>query len=151
MDQTQMMLLELGSKNYSCAQILLIGGLRLLGNDNPGLVRAMSGLGQGMGFGGTCGAFTGGACLIGLYTGKGEDGELPLDNAALVLDEYCTWFRENFCAANPAASCDGFLELDGETGPRLMQPERCGAMVGRVWEKVISLLMENGIDPTMDR
>ena len=151
MDQTQMMLLELGSKNYSCAQILLIGGLRLTGNDNPDLVRAMGGLAEGMGFGSTCGAFTGGACLIGLYTGKGHDDEFPLENSALIMEEYTSWFRETFCKANPATSCDGFLGLDDANAPRLMQPARCGAMIGQVWERVISLLAENGIDPTTGR
>jgi len=66
-----MWLLELGAKGYSCAQMLVIGALRLMGRENPDLVRAVAGLAQGVGCGELCGALSGGACLLSLYTGKG--------------------------------------------------------------------------------
>ena len=58
-------MLELSGQGFHCSQILLFLGLEAQGKSNPDLIRAMSGLAGGVGFcGDTCGALTGGACLI---------------------------------------------------------------------------------------
>ena len=65
-------MLELYRQGYNCSQILVTLGLETMGKSNPDLVRAVAGLGGGIGFTGkTCGALTGGACLLSLYAGKG--------------------------------------------------------------------------------
>ena len=70
-------MVELSRQGFLCSQILLIIGLEAQGKENPDVVRAMSGLVGGLGFcGKTCGALTGGACLIGLYAGKGAADEM---------------------------------------------------------------------------
>jgi hypothetical protein len=43
-------LIELAEKNYNCSQIMMILALDQEGRQNPELVRAMSGLGDGCGF-----------------------------------------------------------------------------------------------------
>jgi hypothetical protein len=49
MTDTQMLVLRLGGKGYSCAQIVIQGGLLCLGRENPDLLRAMAGLAHGGG------------------------------------------------------------------------------------------------------
>lgn len=154
MNDAQMMTLELGAKGYSCAQIVLLGGLRLMGTDNPDLVRAMAGLAQGVGGSGEiCGALAGGVCLIALHTGKGHDAEQALKEGPLLMNELVEWFRAE-CAGGQSITCDALLELKpGLASPagRSMDSARCGALVAQVWDKALRLLQENGIDPTTSR
>lgn len=150
MDDTQMMVLELGSQGYSCAQIVIAGGLRLLGRENPDLLRAMAGLAQGVGCSGEiCGALSGGVCLIALHTARGRDNEQALPEAALLMNSLVEWFREEQCGGG-AITCDAIMGTDGSSD-RSMDPVRCGGMVGAVWNRAVSLLVEAGIDPTVGR
>jgi hypothetical protein len=139
-------ILELGAKGYGCAQILLAGGLRLIGRDNPDLIRAMSGLTQGGGSGELCGALSGGFCLIGLYCGRGSDGEQPDGREGLLLDGLSSWFREQPFARN-GLTCEGIL---GESASG-MDPVLCGEIVSGVWRTVLVLMQENGLDPCEGR
>jgi hypothetical protein len=137
------MILELGAKGYGCAQILLAGGLRLLGRDNPDLLRAMGGLAQGGGGSGElCGALSGGFCLIGLYCGKGSDGELPDGREILLMEGLLSWFRDQ-PFARVGLTCDAIL---GKAASG-MDPALCGEIVSGVWQTVLTLLLENGLDP----
>lgn len=153
------MILELGAKGYSCAQIVLLGGLRLRGADNPDLIRAMAGLAQGIGGSGEiCGALAGGVCLIALHTGKGHDAEQALEEGPLLMHELVEWFRTE-CAGGQSITCDALLEPKSgpsalsaaATAGRRMDSARCGALIARVWEKALSLLQEKGIDPSTSR
>ena len=66
--------MELSRYGYFCSQILAILMLETVGEENPGLVKALGGLNGGVGFSqGCCGCMTGGACVISYFTGKGED------------------------------------------------------------------------------
>ena len=66
--------MELSRYGYFCGQILAILMLDTVGEENPGLVKAMGGLNGGVGFSqNCCGCMTGGACVISYFTGKGED------------------------------------------------------------------------------
>lgn len=152
MDDTQLMVLELGSKGYSCAQMVLAGGLRLMGRDNPDLLRAMGGLAQGVGCSGEiCGALSGGVCLIALHTEKGRDAEDALPQGPGIMNELVEWFREE-AGAGGAVTCDALLgNTSRATGERGMDAGRCGELVARTWNKAVSLLVENGIDPTLGR
>ncbi len=77
MNDTFFKMLGLSQSGFFCSQIMLIMALEAQGKENPDLVRAMSGLICGMGYKGkTCGALTGGACFLGLYTGKGTAEEM---------------------------------------------------------------------------
>lgn len=147
MTDAQIMVLELGSKGYSCAQILLSGGLRLMGRDNPDLIRAVSGLAQGGGCSGEiCGALSGGLCLLGLYCGKGTDVETADERALMLMDALVSWFREEECLGG-GITCDAILG----GGAVAMDPQRCGLLVAHVWEKTLTLLQEHGIDPMQGR
>jgi C_GCAxxG_C_C family probable redox protein len=152
LDDAQMMVLELGGKGYSCAQMVIAGALGLMGRENPDLVRAMAGLAQGVGCSGEiCGALSGGVCLIALHTGKGQDAEDALPESQPLMNELVEWFRAEFCSGG-AVTCDAILG-DAPSGPggRNMDAGRCGALVAQTWTRAVSLLVEQGIDPALGR
>jgi len=158
MDETQIMVLELGSKGYSCAQIVIIGSLRLMGEDNENLVRAMAGLAQGIGnTGNMCGALAGGLCMLSMYAAKGNDFEQALPQLPLLMDELVHWFTSEMCGGK-AITCDAILGIndsnnsnDAHVPIRTMDSQHCGLLVAKVWEKCVSLLRKYEIDPTVER
>ena len=90
-------LLEMTKQGFECSQILMLMALELDGAENPGLVRAMSGLNSGMGrTGGACGALTGGCCVLGYFTGKGVPEELEHSRAREIVSGYAQWFTGRF-------------------------------------------------------
>lgn len=149
-----MMVLELGGKGYSCGQIILAGALRYLDRENADLLRAASGLAQGMGCGGgICGALSGGLCLLGLYLGKGADAEQADPLCLPLMEELNDWFA-GAAGAGGEITCDAILGLDApdqSCAARAMDPARCGALVAAVFDRVISMLVENGVDPAEGR
>lgn len=150
MDDTQMMVLELGSQGFSCAQIVVAGGLRLMGRENPDLVRAMAGLAQGVGCSGEiCGALSGGVCLVAMHTAKGTGSEEALPEAQVLMNALVEWFREEQCGSG-GITCDAIMGA-GSPADRTMDAVRCGGLVAAVWNKAVTLLVENGIDPTAGR
>ena len=90
-------MMELSQQGFYCSQIMIIMALEAQGKSNPDLVRAMSGLLGGIGFcGKTCGTLTGGACLIGLYAGKGTVEEQPDSRLYLMMSELVEWFEKEY-------------------------------------------------------
>ncbi|MDR0339642.1 MAG: C-GCAxxG-C-C family protein [Desulfovibrio sp.] len=153
MDDAQMLVLELGSKGYSCGQMVMVGGLRLMGRDNPDLVRAMAGLAQGVGCGGEiCGALAGGVCLVALHTAKGLEEEQALEQSTPLMNSLVEWFREELRAGGDIR-CDAILGRDDASAAarRAMDQDRCGTLVAQTWSKAVALLAEAGLDPAMGR
>ncbi len=154
MTDTQFMILEFGSKGYTCSQILVKAALRMMYTENDSLVRSMNGLSQGVAnTGQTCGALTGGLCLLSLYTAKGNDSEFPDENEALMWDELVTWFSEEICNGK-LKTCDQLLGLD-KTDSKVNRlsgnTHICAEIVGKVWEKCLEILANYEIDPTEER
>ncbi|MCK9176357.1 MAG: C-GCAxxG-C-C family protein [Clostridiales bacterium] len=90
-------LLEYSRQGYACAQIMVKLALDLLGEDNPQLVRAMSGLNAGMGKSGSCcGVLSGGVAALGLFTGRGDAQEVPHEKADEIVASYANWFRDEY-------------------------------------------------------
>ena len=135
---------ELKQKGFYCSQILVMMGLEMQGKSNPDLVAAMQSLAGGIGFNGElCGALTGGACLLGLYAGKGkadkeEDPRLDFMNEDLVK-----WFKNNVGEKYGGIKCD---EIVGDNARN--QGTRCPVIVAETYQKVKELLVENGFDLT---
>jgi hypothetical protein len=144
MDDILIRMLQLGQKGYNCSQILMLLGLEVRGETNPQLVRAVGGLAYGCGSGrGSCGVLTGGCCLLALYAGKGSDGEVPSDRFDLMLQELNDWFA-SYTGCDPGdMSCESIV---GEAGPAASR-QRCGALVGDTYAKVMEILTVNEIDP----
>jgi hypothetical protein len=144
MDDTLIRMLQLGQKGYACSQIIILLGLEQRGETNPGLVRAMEGLAYGCGTGrGSCGALTGGCCLLALYAGKSGDEETASDRLPVMLQELTDWFAMRTGCEDGEMSCEAIV---GEEGPSAAR-QRCGSIVADTYAKVMEILAANEIDP----
>ncbi len=152
MTDVEMMVFELGSKGYTCSQILLIAALRMQGEENESLVRAANALSQGIAnTGNICGALTGGLSILSLYSAKGNDFEISDSNEAIMWEELTDWFNSEICAGK-TNNCDDLLNIDSVSDNRLSANQAfCGEIVGKVWEKCLTILIAYGIDPTSER
>ncbi len=135
-------MVELAVQGFYCSQILLIMGLEAQGKSDPDLVRAMSGLAGGLGFtGDVCGALSGGACLLGLYAGRGTPEEEEDEKLKLMVAELVDWFSEEYGTLYGGIHCEVILGDD----PR-NRTARCPNIVMGCYEKVKALLSEYGFD-----
>ncbi len=129
-------------QGFFCSQILILQGLEMLGKDNPDLVRAMHGLAGGLGFSGEmCGALSGGAALIGLYSGKGAPEESEDPRLIFMIEDLVKWFKSEYGEAYGGIRCEEIL-----AGSNPNRSNRCPVMVMGVLQKVKELLVENGYD-----
>ncbi|MDR2140757.1 MAG: C-GCAxxG-C-C family protein [Deltaproteobacteria bacterium] len=152
LDETQVAVLEMAAKGYSCAQIVVLLGLRVLGRENPDLIRSMAGLAMGAGCGDLCGALTGGLCLLSLHTSKGLEDERPLPQARTLIGALIKWFKFDELKGEVKPDCLRIFEKNGQTFDAAANPaESCADLVIHTWQKVMSLLSENQIDPTQGR
>lgn len=135
------MLMELVAdvrEGFCCSQLLMLVLLRERGEDNPQLVRAMHGLGMGLGFAnGPCGLLTGGAAVLGVLAGKGEPGELPNPLLVPMVNDYAQWFFERTTDFG-SPNCESVTA--GLCGPGA-QPSMllCGNLLGECWEKLCEI------------
>ena len=144
MDDNLIRMLRLAAGGYACSQIIVQLGLDARGEENPALVRAMAGLAYGCGGGrASCGALTGGCCLLALYAGKGSDTEAESDRLMLMLSELSEWFEAQVGGQYGGIICE---TITGEDGPAAAR-QRCGAIVGDTFNKVMEILTDNGFDP----
>lgn len=135
-------MLQLAGQGFHCSQVLLSLGLEAQGKTNPDLIRAMAGLAGGVGFcGDTCGALTGGACLLALYAGRGTPQEEENPRLNLMVSELVEWFTEEFSQCYGGIQCREILADDPTN-----QLKRCPDLVSRTYEKVKAILLENDFD-----
>lgn len=135
-------MVELSQAGFFCSQILLIIGLEALGRDNPDVVRAMAGLNGGLGFcGKTCGALTGGACLIGLYAGKGTVEETEHNYLIDMVGQLVDWFEAEVKEQYGGIDCEAILENNPAN-----RMARCPQLVLKTLGKVEEILVANGYD-----
>lgn len=133
---------EMKEQGFFCSQILMQLGLELQGKENPDLVRAARGLAGGLGFTGElCGALSGGACLLGLYAGKGlpeEDQDPRLD---FMIEDLVKWFKQEYIPVYGGIRCEEILNGNAKN-----QPTRCPMIVAATFQQVKELLVKNGYD-----
>jgi C_GCAxxG_C_C family probable redox protein len=101
----------------------------------------MSGLANGMSEGLTCGALTGGCCLIGMYAGADGEGREEHARLSLMLEEYTEWFREEFGKRYGSIDCAQIMQDD----PRL-RVERCPGLILEAVKKAREILEANGFE-----
>jgi C_GCAxxG_C_C family probable redox protein len=146
LDDTRLRMLELSGKGYYCSQVLLALALEAQGKEDPDLIRAMAGLAKGIGEGpGTCGTLTGAACMLALYTGKGQDGEAENPDLWPMLFELWEWFEGEVGSRYGGVTCNDILS-DGSS-----QRQRCGPIVEATYFKTLEILTQYGVDPTEPR
>jgi C_GCAxxG_C_C family probable redox protein len=140
-------MIQLAQQGFHCSQILLLMGLEAQGKTNIDLIRAMAGLAGGLGFSGdVCGALTGGACLLGLYAGRGAPEEEDDPRLNVMVSELVEWFTGEYGEKYGGTRCEAILANDPNN--RLT---RCPSLVLGTYEKVRALLLENGFDLTTGR
>ncbi|HOO62490.1 MAG TPA: C-GCAxxG-C-C family protein [Synergistaceae bacterium] len=131
-----------GQEGYCCSQMMLLAGLAFRNSENPELIASLEGLCKG-GYepSGTCGAFTGACCLLGLYAGKGfpekeKDIRLPL-----MLSQLHDWFREKWGTPGDTIMCGEILKtLSGAP------PLACFPLVLETLAKTLEILEKQGFD-----
>ncbi len=129
------LMINLAEKGYYCSQILLALALENCKRSNPDLIRTMAGLAHGAGFGeGTCGALTGGCCLLAFYAGKGSDEETEHVLFMSMRQQLADWFTETVGEHYGGIDCDAIV------GDGTDQKLRCGQIVGNVYAKVKEIL-----------
>ncbi len=133
---------ELKGEGFYCSQILMLLGMDLLGKSNPDLIKAVNALAGGLGFTGhICGALTGGACLLGLYAGKGKPEQEEDERLNLMIMDLVEWFKQTTGSQYGGIDCDTIL------GKNLNNiPLRCPQVVQGVFQKTKELLIEYGYD-----
>jgi hypothetical protein len=143
MDDTMFRILQIAHKGYTCSQILILLALEAKGEQNPALVRAAAGLAYGCGTGkGSCGVLTGGSCVLALFAAKGSEEEQESDKFMLMLQELSDWFSENVGGQYGGIECQAIV---GDEGPAAAR-QRCGAILGQTYAKVMDILVSNGFD-----
>ena len=142
-DEIVMQMIELAEKNYNCSQIMMILALQREGKENPDLVRAMSGLGDGCGFfQETCGIMTGTASLLAWYAGKGADGEKESDKLLPMLQDMGDWFRHEIGAKYGGTRCKDIVgDLVGTSEGKQI----CGGIILQTYNKVGEILESNNL------
>ena len=146
MDDIAFRLMHYGGRGFCCSQILLLLALETRGEENPGLVRAMAGLCNGLGdCSGPCGVLSGGACLLAYYAGKGSEDQQADERLPLVISEFTDWFQETVGGAYGGVRCQDILEAGNCGAP---DPARCGSIVGDAFTQCMEILVQNGFDPT---
>jgi len=139
-DDIVLEMVRLKARGYCCTQIILILALKAQGKTNADLVRSMGGLCYGVNWGGeVCGALSGGACLISLYTGKGADVEIPHDQHLVMIGEFVEWFIIAADEKYGGTRCHEILEKF---------PDRsiCSLIVADTYKKCMDILVKNGFD-----
>ncbi|NJB66463.1 hypothetical protein GGQ74_000103 [Desulfobaculum xiamenense] len=148
MDDPGLRILQLAGAGYCCSQIIVKLFLDDLGRDNPDLVRAAQGLCHGLGeCSGTCGILTGGACALGLYAGRGTDGELTDERLPLLLESYVEWFRATATARHGGITCGDITGGDCSAP----NPSRCGVLLADAHAALCGILANAGFDITTGR
>jgi hypothetical protein len=145
-DDGRFRILQLSQEGYYCSQILMALFLEAQGKRDVDLIRAMAGLGLGAGSpSGTCGALSGAACVLGLYAGRGDEGDGEDAVLGSMLAELWDWFENEGAARYGGVSCGHILE-GGE--PR---PQRCGSIVVDTYAKLLEILAAHDLEPTEPR
>ena len=135
-------MMELAQQRFHCSEILLFTGLEAQGKTDPDLIKTVSALAGGIGFSGeTCGALTGGACLLGLYAGRGSSEEQDNPKMKCMVQDLVEWFSGKYGEAYGGIRCRDITH-DNPSIP----PTRCPRIVAGTYQKVRSLLAENGFD-----
>ena len=135
-------MIQLAENKYNCSQIMMILALEQQGRENPDLVRAMSGLGDGCGFfKETCGIMTGAASILAWHAGKGADDEKESEKLLPMLETLGDWFQQEIAAKYNGSRCNDIVgDLVGtEDGKQI-----CGSIIFQTFGKVNEILADNG-------
>jgi hypothetical protein len=140
-DDTGFRVVQMLLSGLRCSHVLMQLALEAQGRDDPDLVRAMSGLANGMGQGFDCGALSGGCCVIGLVAGRAGEDEPDDPRFAAALDSFSGWFNTMATERWGGIRCADIMRFDDA-----LKNERCPALILEVWDRIRETLAENGLD-----
>lgn len=135
-------MIQLAQSRYNCSQIMMVLNLEQVGMKNPGLVRAMSGLGDGCGFfNETCGTLTSAASLLAWYAGKGSEHEKESERLLPMLQDLGEWFKQKAETEFKDTTCKGIVgdKVGTEAGKQI-----CGRLIFETHKKVDEILTAYG-------
>ena len=131
-------MIDLAEKKYNCSQIMMGLFLEQEQKENPDLMRAMSGLGDGCGFfHETCGIMTAAASVIGLNAGKGADSEEESDHLLPMLEEFGDWFRRETMEKYSGTRCK---EIVGDQVGTPEGKQICGTLIFEAYNQINVIL-----------
>ena len=137
-----MRMAEMAEENLNCSQILLGLGLEEMGVKNDELMKAIGGLADGAGFlKGTCGALTGGSCLLALFHGRVQ-GATRTERLEMMQEDLGEWFTGHFGARHGGIRC---ADIAGDLIGTPEVKQICGVVVVETYVKVLELLAENAV------
>jgi len=124
-------IMELSQRGYYCAGILAKLLMETLGEENEGLVKAISGLDGGIGHSNdVCGAMAAGCCILAYF---GED-------AKSLQGEFTNWFKDEMLTYYGGYRCDEIIK--GDISKRVSV---CPGIIADVYTKCMELLQEKGL------
>lgn len=134
-------MLQLSSQGFACAQIMMQLVLDAEEKEDPDLIRTVGALNNGLrDCGLTCGALTGGACVISYYAGQGEPDEMPDPDYDAMTQQLYRWFVEEMGSRYGGITCPALL---GEgTRDKL---EVCPTVVEETFNKALEILDEHDL------
>lgn len=142
MNDTALRIYKLASAGFCCTQIMLKLALEDEEKENADLIRAVNGLCGGIGFTKrTCGVLTGGLGIIGLYAGKGELREVYKENYQAMMNEYISWFEEEY-ESTECGDIIGIQSISDDAG-NISYPVKCGDILQKSYEKVQEILYKH--------
>lgn len=130
---------KLAAQGYCCSQILILIDLEARDLQNTELVKSMAGLCGGIGGSGkTCGIVTAGACLLGIYGGKGMAEENNNSNLSKMILEYIEWFESE----NRSVDCCDIVGVDilEDIRKEGIYPVKCGNIMSKSYKKLKEIL-----------
>jgi len=136
---------ELLIGGHTCGNVLMQLALDAQGREAPDLVRAMSGLANGMGQGFNCGALSAGCCVIGYYAGRGTDTESLHPAFGAMLDDFSGWFNTAMTGDYGGIDCAAIMQFDEG-----LKQRRCPVLIAASWEKIRETLEAHGVDITAE-
>lgn len=141
MDELGFRIFQMASGGFCCSQIMLKLTLEEEENENTDLIRAMSGLCNGVGSSqGICGVLTGGIGVLGLYAGKGLANEYPKEGFGAMVDDFMDWFEDEF-GARDCVDLIGVYNFEDENRQEAY-PVKCGDILAKSYMKITEILDE---------
>jgi C_GCAxxG_C_C family probable redox protein len=139
-------MIELAENNYKCSQIIMKIAHEREGKENPDLIRAMFGLGDGCGFSHeTCGILTGSACLLSWYAGMGSDDEKVSKKLLPMLQDLGDWFEGEIKGRFKSSRCK---DIVGDIVGTPEGQQICGRLLLKTYAKVYEILESYNFTPT---
>jgi hypothetical protein len=135
---------RLAAQGYQCSQIITLLGLNAQDQKNSALLNAVGGLAQGCGEGScTCGALTGGCCLLAYLLGNVSPSSDRQTENQRMISELVHWFWLKYAFRYAGCDCLAIREADA-VEPR---ETRCWILIEDIYDQIGEILTRHGYCP----